>query len=146
MSDERPKRRLLKYLQVADRAILSTRPRALRELPAGAHHVEIQTEVDRALDLMTVRMTALMLTEHAGEAETKEFTTTFRYTAPIRPRWLPLLLWRRIPWREVAIPRKATLTVQPIWKYPHATEIQPLGRPIEAVEVWPEHFTESWHR
>lgn len=46
---------------------------------------------------------------------------------PVRPRWLPRFLWRRIPTRVATW----TLTARPEWIYPYSTVPPQLGRPVQ---------------
>lgn len=112
------------------------------DLVAGAHHAEMTHHMDKVTHQLVLAMTAAVLTETDDGPITTTTTTTFRYTAPIRPRWMPKMLWRRIGWFEVSVPRSAALTVEPRWKYPHAQVVHPLGQPIRHLS--PEHPVAYW--
>jgi len=82
------------------------------QLFAGAQHVSFDIR-RHVFHQLVFELNAHVLVEDAGP----EVTERIRAELPVRPRWLPRWLFRRIPTRQVAW----TLTARPQWTYPQAT-------------------------
>jgi hypothetical protein len=83
-----------------------------RTLFTGAHQVSFDIR-RHVVHQLVFELNAHVLVEDAGD----EVVERIRAELPVRPRWLPRWLFRRIPTRQVAW----TLTARPQWIYPQAT-------------------------
>jgi hypothetical protein len=83
-------------------------------------------------DTLVAQLNAYVLTEHAG----RMVTDHVRALLPVRPRWMPRWLWRRIPTRDV----EWTLRVRPRWTYPRAgLRVPELGDAVRFAQTYPPH-------
>lgn len=118
----------LDYQQFASRVAVS------EACLAGMHHLSVNEYRDEALWQTYLELRAFVLTEDASDGPiTKSKTETFAFTYAVRPWWLPKFLWKRVPWAEARPTRTVSLTVQPKWKYPHASVVGRLGEPLRLV-------------
>lgn len=93
-----------------------------RQIFKGAQRHQLRFVEDYLGNRLVAELNAYVLTEHAGPAVEDRVAALL----PIRPRWLPRWLWRRIPTRRV----EWTLTVEPRWSYPNAAvQLPAVGRP-----------------
>lgn len=83
-----------------------------RHLFTGAQHVSFDIR-RHVFHQLVFELNAHVLVEDAGD----EVVERIRADLPVRPRWLPRWLFRRIPTRRVTW----TLTARPRWTYPQAT-------------------------
>lgn len=111
-----------------------------RPMLEGLHHEQFAARWDIFRDVLWARFTAAVLAEDAGP----EVIDTVRWLSPLRPRWIPKWLWRRIPTREV----KYQLRVQPRYIYPHATvKVAALGSPVRfPYQTATNYYTPDWRQ
>jgi hypothetical protein len=96
-----------------------------------AEALDPELVVHDTLEHMVIALKVRLLTEPAGGAATDYVTALL----PLRPRWLPRFLWRRIPTRSV----RWTLSARPEWSYPRASVVPDMGDPVRIVLPEPIH-------
>lgn len=121
--------RLLRYQQVMARIDMS------EDYLAGLHHTQVETYHNETVYQTYMQMRGYVLTEDAEGPVRGSKREVFAFTYAVRPRWLPKFLWKRVPWAEARPVREVTMSVQPKWKYPHATIVGELGRPLRMLEA-----------
>lgn len=107
-------------------ARVAARQHITEELLTGIHHAELAAVFERVWGNLVLELNGYVLTETGGDTVTDSVTALL----PLRPRWLPRWLWRRIPTRSV----RWTLTARPVFRYPRASVAVPaLGAPVRFV-------------
>lgn len=81
-------------------------------LPGGIFHEHFSTTLPLDFDGLVMQLKAYVLKNDGGEPKTASVVVDL----PIKPRWYPRWLWRRIPTRKA----EWVLTVTPEWTYPSA--------------------------
>lgn len=119
---------------------------ASEDMVAGMHHAEMRDYVDMYTRHLVLELKGHVLTEATEGPVSKSSTHTFRFTYPVKPKWMPKALWRRIPWAVAEVPHTTTLSVQPKWKYPHATTVHPLGQPVRMLEAPSVRSRTEWRQ
>jgi hypothetical protein len=92
-------------------------------LLSGLRDATLDAHFDDMRNALVAQLNARVLTEPAGD----EVVATTAVNVPLRPRWIPKFLWRRLSCRVI----RTTATAQPLWAYPSASVGVPaLGRPV----------------
>lgn len=103
-----------------------------RRLCEGLQHPQFEVVANHTADTLVAQLNAYVLAEHAG----RTVTDHVRALLPVRPRWIPRWLWRRIPTRDV----EWTLRVRPRWTYPRASlHVPELGAAVRFAQTYPPH-------
>ena len=132
-------RRTIPFRKLGNQRVFSRRSLeayARANLPPGAMELKVEFIPRNDGEVLVAQISTLMLAEVAGDMESATITTTFAYSYPVRPWWLPQWLWRRIDWRDKYVTRRLTADVKPVWKYPEATLVPELGRGYRGIEVY----------
>lgn len=124
-----------------DLLAVAVRRHVSRSLIVGAQRPTVEAIVDHTADSLVAALNAFVLTEHAGPMA----TDWLRVELPLRPRWMPRWLWRRVPCR----PAVFELRVRPLWVYPQATFKVPdgrLGAAVMMAQRQPSTRVADWRR
>lgn len=111
---------------------------ARTHIPSGVLRANAEVAVDRELDGLMVMFRGYVLGEEGGD-EAVDWVTV---NLPVRPRWFPRWLWRRLPCREA----HWELRCQPMWMYPNSTIAVPdLGHAVKiSVPRGMDHGDGNW--
>lgn len=99
---------------------------ARQQLPIGVLRHTLRTEafVAHEMDALVFMMSAYVLGEDGGD----EVSDWVNVRLPIRPRWMPKWLWRKIPCRDA----RWELRCRPKWTYPHSNiQVPDLGPEVK---------------
>lgn len=84
---------------------------------------ELNVRLERLTDSLAFHLTAYLLTENAGPVVVDGPVVDL----PVKPRWMPAFVWRRIPTHRA----RFTISVQPKYSYPSANiKVPDIGRPV----------------
>ena len=106
-------------------ALEMVRFHAQQRVPRGVieRATSIEQWVDPVTDSLVYAIRTAVLGEDGGDVASDSVTVLM----PVRPRWLPRRLWKRIPTRQATW----TLTAHPKWTYPHSSiQVPDLGSPV----------------
>lgn len=98
---------------------------AHQRVPRGViqRATRIENWLDPVSDSLVYGLRTAVLGEDGGDVVSDWVTVLM----PLRPRWIPRWLWKRIPTREATW----TLTARPKWTYPHSSiQVPDLGPPV----------------